>query len=98
MTDAPIFGFNEAKGSIVKEVTERVANAVTHPIMVLNEAAYLEMRRLAPKGGPEYAEWRSLASSLGRLSEGDAREKLRALCEHYAWDVAGNFNPTVYKF
>ena len=98
MTDAPIFGFNEAKGSIVKEVTERVANAVTHPILVLNEAAYLEMRRLAPKGGPEYAEWRSLASSLGRLSEGDAREKLRALCERYAWDVAGNFNPTVYKF
>ncbi len=98
MTDAPIFGFNQAKGSIVKEVTARVADAVADPILMLNEAAYLEMRRLAHKGGPEYAEWRSLASSLGRCSEADARAKLRDLCERYAWDVAGNFNPSVYKF
>lgn len=95
---APIFGFNEAKGEIVREVSERVAKSVTDPILVLNEAAYLEMRRLAAKGGPEYGEWRSLATSLGRLSEGEAREKLRELCERYAWDVAGNFNPSVYKF
>ncbi len=95
---APIFGFNEAKGEIVREVSDRVAKSITDPILLLNDAAYLEMRRLSAKGGPEYGEWRSLATSLGRLSETEAREKLRELCERYAWDVAGNFNPSVYKF
>jgi len=98
MTEAPIFGFNAAKSSIVEEVTERVVSSVSDPILLLNEAAYFELRRLAPKGGPEYAEWRTLAGSLGRLGESDARQKLRELCERYAWDVAGNFNPSVYKF
>jgi glycerol-3-phosphate O-acyltransferase len=95
---APIFGFNEAKSDIVREVIDRVTNAISDPILVLNEAAYFETRRLASKGGPEYAEWRTLAGSLGRLTEGEAREKLQSLCERYAWDVAGNFNPAVYKF
>ena len=97
MAPAPIFGFNDAKREIVQEVTDRVAQTVTDPILVLNEAAYLEMRRLAGKDGPEYAEWRHLATSLGRCSETEAREKIRALSERYAWDVAGNFNPAVYK-
>jgi glycerol-3-phosphate O-acyltransferase len=98
MAPAPIFGFNEAKSDIVQAVVERVVTSIRDPIMVLNEAAYFETRRLARKGGPEYAEWRTLAGSLGRVSEKEAREKLRSLSEHYAWDVAGNFNPTVYKF
>jgi len=96
--EAPIFGFNEHKSAIVRDVTERVTSSVTDPVLVLNEAAYFEVRRLASKGGPEYAEWRGLAGSLGRLREAEVREKLRELCEKYAWDVAGNFNPSVYKF
>ncbi len=98
MFDAPIFGFNEHKATIVRDVTERVATSVTDPILLLNEAAYFEVKRLAHKGGPEYAEWRSLAGSLGRLTEAEARTKLHELCERYTWDVAGNFNPSVYKF
>ncbi len=98
MAEAPIFGFNEQKSEIVREVTDRAASAVVDPVLMLNEAAYFELRRLAPKGGPEYAEWRTLAGSLGRLSDGECREKLRELCERYASDVAGNFNPSVYKF
>jgi glycerol-3-phosphate O-acyltransferase len=96
--EAPIFGFNDHKSGIVHDVVERVTAGVSDPILVLNEAAYFEVRRLAPAGGPEYAEWRALAGTLGRLGETEAREKLRELCERYAWDVAGNFNPTVYKF
>lgn len=95
---APIFGFNEAKSDIVRDVIDRVVEGCSDPVFVLNEAAWFETRRLAPKGGPEYAEWRALAGSLGHVSESDAREKLRGLVDKYAWDVAGNFNPVVYKF
>jgi glycerol-3-phosphate O-acyltransferase len=98
MSSAPIFGFNDAKREIVQDVVERVAASIADPVFVLNEAAYLEMRRLAGKNGPEYAEWHSLAASLGRCTEADARDKVHRLCERYAWDVAGNFNPTVYRF
>src|SRR6185312_15172459 len=98
MSSAPIFGFNDSKQEIVREVVDRVTTSAPDPIFVLNEAAYLEMRRLAAKDGPEYAEWRGLATSLGRCTQAEARDKLRGLCERYAWDVAGNFNPSVYKF
>ncbi len=97
MPPAPIFGFNEAKHEIVREVVDRVVSSTSDPVFVLNEAAYHEMRRLAGKGGPEYAEWRSLAGSLGRSTKSEASEKFRGLCERYAWDVAGNFNPSVYR-
>jgi glycerol-3-phosphate O-acyltransferase len=97
MAKAPIFGFNEHKADIVREVTERVAASAVDPILLLNEAAYFEVRRLRD-GGPEYAEWRALAGKLGRMTEPEARDKIRELCEGYAWDVAGNFNPKVYKF
>jgi len=94
----PIFGFNDNKREIVQEVTERVASSATDPVFLLNEAAYLEMRRLAGHEGPEYAEWRSLAASLGRTTPAAAREKVHELAERYAWDVAGNFNPRVFRF
>jgi glycerol-3-phosphate O-acyltransferase len=95
---APIFGFNQHKSEIVREVADRVAKAASDPILVLNEAAYFEVKRLASKGGPDFAEWRSLAGSLGRMTASEAQVKVHELCERYAWDVAGNFNPTVYKF
>ena len=97
MARAPIFGFNASRPQIVAEVTDRVMTGVHDARLLLNDAAYCEVRRLAAKGGPEYAEWRSLAGSLGRLSDGELRTKLRELSERYAWDVAGNFNPTVYR-
>jgi glycerol-3-phosphate O-acyltransferase len=97
MSEAPIFGFNAARAEIVREVTDRVTQAVKEPLLLLNDAAYCEVRRLASHGGPHWAEWRSLAGSLGRMSDSELRAKLRELAEHYAWDVAGNFNPMVYK-
>jgi len=95
---APIFGFNGARSSIVEEVVNRITTQTHDPLLVLNEAAYLETRRLQASHGPELAEWRHLAGQLGRMSDGELRDKLRHYAQRYAWDVAGNFDGRVYKF
>lgn len=95
---APIFRFNEARSGIVEEVVSRVSSATKDPLYALSDAAYLEMRRLGSKGGPELSEWRALASSLGRMSETELRESVAKYAKLYAWDVAGNFDPRVYQF
>ena len=95
---APIFGFNGARESIVDEVTQRVCEAVGDPALILNDAAFLEIKRLGASRGGELGEWRALARSIGKMSDADCRFKLRELAKHYAWDVAGNFDPRVYKF
>ncbi len=95
---APIFDFNAHRASIVDEVVERVVAQTKDPLLALNEAAYFETRRLQHEGGAELAEWRQLASQLGRSTDRELREKLRSYVSHYAWDVAGNFDRRVYKF
>ncbi len=95
---APIFDFNAARSSIVAEVVHRVTSHTRDPLFVLNEAAYLETRRLQGSSSAELSEWRGLAGHLGRMTDAELREKLRAYAERYAWDVAGNFDTRVYKF
>lgn len=95
---APIFDFNAARPSIVDDVVHRVTSGTKDPLLVLNEAAYLETRRLQRSSGPELAEWRHLAGHLGRMTDAELRDKLRLYTERYAWDVAGNFDGRVYKF
>jgi glycerol-3-phosphate O-acyltransferase len=95
---APIFGFNAARSSIVEDVVDRVTNHTKDPLLTLNDAAYHETRRLQSHGGTELAEWRQLAGHLGRMTDGELRESLKKYVERYAWDVAGNFDPRVYKF
>ncbi len=97
MPIAPIFGFNEAKPDIVRDVVRRVVESVHDFQLTLNDAAYLETKRLAHKKNHEYQEWRSLAGSLGRMSVADMRKEVERLAERYAWDVAGNFDPRVYR-
>ncbi|MFO0664649.1 MAG: 1-acyl-sn-glycerol-3-phosphate acyltransferase [Polyangiaceae bacterium] len=94
---APIFDFNEARSSIVSDVVRRVTAQIKNPELVLNEAAFLETRRLQHTGGSELAEWRHVAASLGRMSDAERKDKLRHYAERYAWDIAGNFNPRVFK-
>lgn len=96
--ESRIFEFNKERRSIVDEVVARVVAQTKDPFYALNEAAFLEMRRLESQGGPEYAEWRALARQLGRLSETELRQKLEHHVTKHAWDVAGNFDPKVYKF
>jgi glycerol-3-phosphate O-acyltransferase len=96
---APIFGFNAARSSIVDEVVHRVTTHTRDPLLALNEAAYLETKRLQSSGSAEeLAEWRSLAAQLGRMTDGELRERLKSYVDRYAWDVAGNFDRRVYKF
>jgi glycerol-3-phosphate O-acyltransferase len=97
----PIFGFNEHRDAIVDEVVHRVCDGVRDPLLVLNEAAFLEVKRQRAAGSDDivpYAQWRALARSLGRMSKEESLEKLRDIVRRYAGDVAGNFDPRVYKF
>jgi glycerol-3-phosphate O-acyltransferase len=98
MSSPPIFSFNASRSSIVDDVVERITSQTKDPLLVLNEAAYLETRRLHSHGGPQLAEWRHLATHIGRMTDGELRDKLRHYADHYAWDVAGNFDSRVYKF
>ncbi len=94
-----MFDFNRARSGIVDEVVARVCSQVKDPLFLLNDAAYHETRRLGSHGGgAELAEWRALAGALGRMTEAEQRRKLEELVRKYAWDVAGNFDPRVYKF
>jgi len=95
---SPIFGFNQARDSLVDEVVRRVCDGVRDPLFVLNDAAYCEIRRLEAKGGDALDAWRKLARSLGRMSDLELRQELRTLATRLAWDVAGNFDPRVYHF
>ena len=95
---APIFGFNAARPTIVDEVVKRITKHTKDPLLTLNEAAYLETRRLHRSHGAEFAEWQRLASRLGKMSESELSDALKRYAERYAWDVAGNFDQRVYKF
>jgi glycerol-3-phosphate O-acyltransferase len=100
-SDAPIFGFNDARADIVRTVIDRVMIGTKDPLLALNDAAYHETKRLEGSKKPavqrELAEWQRLARGLSRMSDADRRARLRELCEHYGWDVAGNFNPRVFQ-
>jgi len=97
----PIFRFNEQKDAIVDEVVRRACDAIRDPQLALSEAAFLEVRRQQIAGSDDtvtLGEWRGIARSLARMSAEDARAKLHQVVRAYARDVAGNFDPRVYKF
>ncbi len=100
MTPA-IFGLNEARGAIVREVVDRVRSETKDPRLKLSEAAFLELRRQGVAGGDgvvPLSEWRALSRSLARLSDAECRARLADLSNRYARDVAGHFDPRVYAF
>jgi glycerol-3-phosphate O-acyltransferase len=97
----PIFRFNEQKDAIVDEVVRRACDAIRDPLLALSEAAFLEVRRQQIAGSDDtvtLGEWRGIARSLARMSAEEARAKLYQVVRAYARDVAGNFDPRVYKF
>jgi glycerol-3-phosphate O-acyltransferase len=95
---APIFSFNQAREALVDEVVKRVCDSVRDPQLVLNDAAYSEVRRLESKGGDALDGWRKLARALGKMSEAELRAELARQATKLGWDVAGNFDPRVYHF
>ena len=97
----PIFTFNESRDAIVDEVVRRACEAVADPRLALSEAAFLEVKRQQSSGHDDVVplgEWRALARTLGRLSDDDCAWRLREVVARYARDVAGNFDPRVYRF
>jgi glycerol-3-phosphate O-acyltransferase len=100
MAEPPIFRFNEARDAIVEEVVRRACEAIVDPRLALSEGAFLEVKR--QQAGKQddvvgLGEWRSLARSLATMSDGACLERVREIATRYARDVAGNFDPRVYK-
>jgi glycerol-3-phosphate O-acyltransferase len=97
----PIFTFNQSRDAIVEEVVRRACDAIGDRRLALSEAAFLEVKRQQSSGSDDIvplAEWRALARSLARLSDADCVWRLREIVTRYALDVAGNFDPRVYRF
>lgn len=97
----PIFTFNHSRDDIVEEVVHRACDAIADPRLALSEAAFLEVKRQQSTGTDDVVplgEWRSLARSLARMSDTDCVWRQREIVARYARDVAGNFDPRVYKF
>ncbi len=97
----PIFSFNQSKDEIVEEVVRRACEAVPDPRLALSEAAFLEVKRQQSSGVDDVVplgEWRALARALARMSDTDCVWRMREVVARYARDVAGNFDPRVYKF
>jgi glycerol-3-phosphate O-acyltransferase len=106
-----LFDFMQEREAIMQEVVGRVLRVHTrsarvsrdrHLDFVLNEAAFLEMQRLEKGRSRQdlhgFEFWHGLARSLGKASEQQKIEQLRALVQAYCEDVAGKFTPAVYKF
>jgi len=110
-TENRLAGFNQERLEIVRKVEDRVIAAKVaesaegeHKSLeyVLNDVAYSEMKRLERARGKsatrQLQRWRDLALSLRRMSEADKLGELRKIAHHYASEVAGNFDPRVYRF
>ncbi len=101
MYEAPIFRFNSQRPSLVDRTIDRAVETVDDPLLVLNDAAFHETRRLDGSKRPKDVErldgWRAVARKVGKMSDGERRAKLRELAAEYADDIAGNFDPRVYR-
>ncbi len=108
---SPLFRFDQERPYVVSEVSRRVYKDYLSGARrdddakleyVLNDAAYQEMERLATETGPEEeirprGWWIKMSKRLLGMSEQEKREVLRQLVDSYSDDVAGQFNPTVYR-
>ncbi|HEX3771976.1 MAG TPA: 1-acyl-sn-glycerol-3-phosphate acyltransferase [Polyangiaceae bacterium] len=97
----PIFSFNQSREAIVEEVVRRSCDAIADPRLALSEAAFLEVKRQQSAGSDDVinlGEWRAVAKALARMSDSDCLWRLRDVITRYARDVAGNFDPRVYRF
>ena len=98
---APIFRFNSQRPSLVTRTVDRVMETTTDALHVLNDAAFHETRRLDKTKRQKDIErlkgWRALARTVGRMSEAERESRLRDIATEYAQDIAGNFDPRVYR-
>ena len=110
-TASPLFNFSEDRPHLVSEVCRRAYSeflsrtrnhereGIEH---LLNDAAYQEVERLEHEQGPEeeirsQSWWLDISKRLGEMSASEKRSVLRELIESYSEDVAGHFDPRVYR-
>jgi glycerol-3-phosphate O-acyltransferase len=102
MTAQPsIFRFNEARDEIVRDVVRRACGSLADPRLALSEAAFLEIKRQQsdrPDDVIGLGQWRAIARSLAQMSDAECVSHAADVATRYARDVAGNFDPRVYKF
>ncbi|MBX7079137.1 MAG: 1-acyl-sn-glycerol-3-phosphate acyltransferase [Nannocystaceae bacterium] len=104
-SDPKIFWFNSERDDIVNEVVRRIMERYQSDEdieLCLNDAAYNEIRRheaRTDEGAKNRLEyWRGIVRRLSRMSSEGRHETLRECATKMAYDVAGNFDPRVYKF
>ena len=105
-SDPAIFWFNSEREDIVSDVVNRTCAAHesdrTRLEMALNDAAFHEIRRLEKQRDDEARDrlgyWRSMIRRIAKMDDTEQRRVLHTIVTNMARDVAGNFDPRVYRF
>jgi glycerol-3-phosphate O-acyltransferase len=105
-SDPSIFWFNSERDDVVSDVVNRICD--THESdragleMALNDAAFHEIRRLEKQRDEEARDrlgyWRGMIRRIGKMDDSEQRRVLHTIVMNMARDVAGNFDPRVYRF
>lgn len=104
--DPAIFWFNSERDDIIREIARRIGERYggdrTTLEYALNEVAFHETGRLEKQrddeARAELGHWKGLLRRIARMSDDEKRDALREITERMAKDIAGNFDPRVYKF
>lgn len=105
-SDPSIFWFNSERDDIVSDVVSRICGALetdrSHLELALNDAAFHEIRRLEKQRDDEARDrlgyWRSMIRRVAKMDDSEQRRVLHTIVTSMARDVAGNFDPRVYRF
>lgn len=105
-SDPSIFWFNSERDDVVADVVNRVC--ASHESdrarleTALNDAAFHEIRRLEKQRDEEARDrlgyWRSMIRRIGKMDDIEQRRVLHTIVTNMARDIAGNFDPRVYRF
>ncbi len=108
---SPLFRFDDDRAHLVAEVCRRtysefLSRARNSRIEgldhLLNDATYQEVERLKAEQGPESEVrsrqwWTDISRRLGEMSDTEKRSVVRELVASYTEDIAGHFDPRVYR-
>ena len=105
-SDPSIFWFNSEREDIVSDVVSRICGALEDDRegleLALNDAAFHEIRRLEKQRDEEARDrlgyWRSMIRRIAKMDDAEQRRVLHTIVTNMARDVAGNFDPRVYRF
>ncbi len=104
--DPAIFWFNGERDDIIREIKDRVFEEHSDKRdkleFALNEVAWHESQRLARQRDEEAREflpyWNGILRRVGRMTDDEKKRNLRGILERMTVDIAGNFDPRVYRF